>query len=414
MTIRVLFIQSQSFFGADSYIHALLMRYFDRSAVEVHVACTTERMDPAISAARRIGEIPDVRVRPMNFGPSIFGTGGWTKVRRVARGWIVPISLASLASYIRRRRIQVIHGTEKPRDAFYGVLLGRLTGAKSVIHMHVGYGEWQSAHAKWALRHADGVVGVSNFVANSVIAAGIPRARVFAVLNSVDLSSWDPTLDGSATRRALGIPDDAPVVGIVARLFKWKGHGDLLEALAIIRQEFPDVRLVIVGEDDRRAHPGRGSYRAELEAQARRLGLEGHVIFAGFRTDIPQVMAAFDVYAMPSWEEPLGVAYLEAMAMRKPVVAWANGGAPEVIVHNEAGFLCPPGSIASLADAILALLRDPALRRSFGEEGRRRVTEVLTPQRMSEAMLEVYRAILDAPPNRGLGERSPTEEAIAR
>jgi glycosyltransferase involved in cell wall biosynthesis len=153
------------------------------------------------------------------------------------------------------------------------------------------------------------------------------------------------------------------------------------------------VRLVIVGEDDQRAEPGAGSYRARLEAQARALGLAENVVFTGFRTDVARLMASFDVFAHPSWEEPFGMVFLEAGAMEKPVVCWAAGGAPEVIVDGETGILVPRGSVDELAAAIVRLLRDPALRQRMGQAGRRRAAAVFSPQLICGAMLDVYRAI---------------------
>lgn len=318
----------------------------------------------------------------------------WTRIRALAEAPLVVADLAGLARYVRRHRIQVIHATEKPRDALYATLLKRVTGARCVIHMHVSYGEWLSPIVKWALAHADAIVGVSNFTARTITDAGYPPARVFVVHNSLEIASWDPSIEVAHTRTTLGIPPDAPVLGIFARLFAWKGHAYVLDALSIVRNEFPDIRLLIVGKDDPRAHPGGGSYRTELERQAQRLGLLSNIVFTGFRTDVPRLMAAIDVFTLPSWEEPFGLVFLEAMAMRKPVVAWDSGGAPEVVRHGQTGLLVPRGSVSGLAEAMLALLRDPALRRRLGDEGRRDVEERFNPQRMCESMVAVYRAIL--------------------
>src|SRR3712207_3836984 len=171
--------------------------------------------------------------------------------------------------------IQVLHGTEKPRDAFYGVLLGKLTGAKSIVHLHVGYEDWLSPSAKWAIKNADGLVGVSRFIAGTMLAGGLPPERIYHVLNALDLSGskWDPTIDGGPARASLGIAPEAPVIGIASRLFLWKGHTHLVNAMRRVADVVPEARLVIVGEDDPRAHPGGGSYRAELEALVRGLGL---------------------------------------------------------------------------------------------------------------------------------------------
>jgi glycosyltransferase involved in cell wall biosynthesis len=404
LTLRVLFMQSQAFFGSDSGIHARYMRYFPRDQVEVYAACSTERMpNPDLTSLEQLRKIPDLHVRPTNFGPSTFGTTGAERARLALGAAPAAADLLGLASYIRRNRIQILHGTEKPRDALYGVLLGKLTGAKSIVHLHVGFEDWLTSQAKWAIRHADAVVGVSRFVAQTAVDAGVPGDRVYSVVNSLDnLDRWDPNLDGRATRQSLGIPLDAPVIGINARLYKWKGHGYVLDAAAIAKREFPDLRVLISGEDDPRSHPGGGSYRTELEAQANRLGLGDHVIFTGFRTDIAALLSAIDVYAMPSWEEPCAVAFLEAMAMAKPVVSWRSGGTPELVANGKTGLLAPRGDTNALAANILTLLRHPELRRTYGEAGRRRVVDVLNPQRMCQEMVEVYRSTLSAPRRRSL------------
>jgi glycosyltransferase involved in cell wall biosynthesis len=389
-------MQSQAFFGADSAIHAELMKYFDRAQVDVHVAVTTaEPSNPAMSAYARVSAIPDVHIKRVSFGPSIHGMAHGDRLKRVFGGGQALLGLAQLAAYIKRNNITVIHATEKPRDAFYGVLLGKLTGARSVVHMHVGYDDWLARTVKWALGQADAVVAISRFVAESLAARGYARDKIFVVHNALDVTRWDPNQSGTDVRAELGIPSDAPVVGIASRLFKWKGHGYLVDALAIVKRTLPAVRLVIVGEDDPRADPGSGSYRAQLEQQARQLGLADNVQFTGFRTDVPRSMAAFDVFAHPSWEEPFGMVFLEAGAMNKPVVCWASGGAPEVIVDGETGLLVERGSVEGLARALLTLLQDPVMRQRMGEAGRRRATQVFSPRAMCAAMLDVYRATLN-------------------
>ncbi len=395
MRIGVLFMQSQAFFGADSAIHAQLMRYLDRSLMDVHVACTIEETaNPATSARRHLQTIPSLRVRPTNFGPSVFGSGRRDQLMRSLQAPLVAVHLLGLAGYIKQQRISIIHTTEKPRDAFYGVLLGKLTGAGTAIHMHVAYDKWVSGTVKWALGQAEALVAISEFVARSLADGGYARERIHVVNNALDMTGWEPGLDAAPVRRELGLPDDAPTIGIISRLFRWKGHDFLIEAMGLVCREFPDARLVIVGEDDPRAVPGSGSFRAELEAQAVQLGIRENVVFTGFRTDIARLMAAFDVFAHPSWEEPFGMVFLEAMAMCKPIVAWASGGAPEVIVQGETGLLAERGSVSGLSDALLSLLRDPELRHRLGSAGRRRAEQLFTPEQMALRMYEVYRAML--------------------
>jgi glycosyltransferase involved in cell wall biosynthesis len=349
-----------------------------------------------MTAIRRIRAIPDVRVRQTDFGPSLFGRSTTARLLSAGEGLRASVRGIALARYVKREHIDVLHGTEKPRDAFVGVLLGRATGAKSVVHMHVGYDDWITPRVKWALGAADAVVAISRFVSASLVRAGYAPDRIFTVHNSIDLSDpqWAGPPDTAGVRATLGISEDAPLVCIASRLFRWKGHHDLIEAIDLIRREIADVRLLIVGEDDPRANPGGGSYRAELVERIGALGLDRNVVFTGFRTDVARLIAASDVFCQPSAEEPFGMVYLEAMAMRRPVVAYASGGTPEVVSDGETGLLVERGDTAGLARCLLRLFRDPELRRRLGEAGRQRVELVFRPQSSSAAMLDVYRAVV--------------------
>jgi len=177
----------------------------------------------------------------------------------------------------------------------------------------------------------------------------------------------------------------------VARLFSWKGHAELVRAFALVHAQVPEARLVIVGAD----YPEGSGTTETLTSLARDLGVRDHVLFTGQRSDIPQLLAACDVFALPSFEEPFGLVFAEAMAMRKPVVALSNGGTPEVVEHGKCGLLSAPGDIRALADNLVMLVTDPALRREFGERGRARVLDRFTPARLASDVAAVYSGLLD-------------------
>src|SRR6185503_5168831 len=164
-----------------------------------------------------------------------------------------------------------------------------------------------------------------------------PPHQIHTILNCLDASRWNPNVDGSGIRKEFGIPSDAPVLLSVSRLFSWKGQRELVRSLALVKKRFPSVRALIVGEDEPYVHGG--SFTQELKQLAASLGVTDNVIFTGPRSDVAQIMAASDVYAMPSYEEPFGIVFLEAMAMKMPVVAVNNGGTPEVVEHGKAGLL---------------------------------------------------------------------------
>jgi glycosyltransferase involved in cell wall biosynthesis len=176
----------------------------------------------------------------------------------------------------------------------------------------------------------------------------------------------------------------------VARLFRWKGHFELLSALALVKRKHPNVRLAVVGSD----YPADSGTTQMLKEHASGLGIGENVVFTGQRSDIALLLAACDVFSLPSFEEPFGLVFAEAMAMKRPVVALTNGGTPEVVEHGKCGLLSPPGDIDALAANLLRLLDDPALRAQFGEHGRSRVEEHFTPQRMASDFAALYARML--------------------
>jgi glycosyltransferase involved in cell wall biosynthesis len=391
--IRVLFINSPDRFGADTWVHALVMRSLDRSRCEVHAACAVGPRGASTRSLDTLAKIPDLVLRPTNFGPTIFGRTRLQKVASIPQGVAFGASLVALAAYIRRHEIRILHSTDRPRDAVPCAVLGAMTGAKSVIHVHVKFDDWMGPAVRWAFGRADALVGISEFVSRSLVANGYRASRVHPILNAIDPAAWDYRLDPAPVRRELGILPDAPVVMCASRLFRWKGHVELIRAIAEVKRELPAVRLLIVGSEDTLA--GGAGYTDELTALARDLGISESVTFTGQRSDMARLLAASDVFAMASFEEPFGLVFAEAMAMKRPVVTLESGGAPEVVVHGETGLLSPPREVAPLAANLLTLLRDPALRAKMGESGRRRVEAAFTPERLARDMLRLYEKLLD-------------------
>jgi glycosyltransferase involved in cell wall biosynthesis len=260
-----------------------------------------------------------------------------------------------------------------------------------VIHVHVGFGEWMSPLLKWSLKRADALIAVSEFVAGTLVASGHDRSRIHVVLNAIDPEHWHSGTDREAARRELGLPPDAPVVITVCRLFPAKGPAELLQALPRLREQYPELRLVVVG------HELVAGYQAELEELAHKLGVRQGVVFTGRRTDVERMLAAADVFAMPSFGEPFGLVFLEAMAMSLPVVALDVGGAPEIIEEGVSGFLTSPGDRDGLVERLLVLIGDPAFRGRLGAAGRRRVESHFTTARMAADTAAVYERLTRRP-----------------
>lgn len=392
--INVLFIQSQTAFGADSLIHAEIMRHLDRDRFVVHCACTKGDGSGTPPSLANIQKIPDLKLRPTDFAPGLRRRDLRETLLSLRNTLAFPAEAAGLRKYVIDNDIRILHATEKPRDALYAYALSRVTPARSVVHVHVKWSDEYTFPAKYSVQHADAALAISEYVRDTIVGMGKPASQVYTSLNALDVTRWDPNLSGAEIRRELSIPDDYPVLASISRLFSWKGPKELIQATAIVRREFPNVRTLIVGADEVYVHGG--SFTAELKRLVAELGLESNVIFTGFRRDTDRILAACDLFTMPSYEEPFGVVYLEAMAMKKPVLSIDNGGTPEVVTNGKAGLLSAPWNVEQLADNILQLLRDPERRRAMGEFARQRVLDYFTPQRMAREVGEIYERILAA------------------
>jgi glycosyltransferase involved in cell wall biosynthesis len=390
--IGVLFLQAQSGFGADSAVHADIIRNLDRNKFNVHIACTAGDEGTSADSLRILRAIPNVDLRVTQFAPTL-GRRDLSAVARALRSSVgFSSDFLALRQYVAKNRIRIVHSTERPRDAAYNVTLSRLTGARSVVHVHVKWSDEYTRLAKWGVQKADAVFSISEYVTSTLVAMGRSPSSIYTVLNGIATSRWDPSIDGTAVRRELGISPDELVMASVSRLFSWKGQRELLHAFARVRKEVPNARLLIVGADAQEVEGT--SFSAELKALARDLALEESVIFTGPRPDVPQIMAAIDLFTMPSFEEPFGLVFLEAMAMRRPVVAVDNGGTPEVVEHGRSGLLSPPWDIQGLADNMRTLLLDRELRERMGEAGRRRVLEQFSADRMARDAGAAYERVL--------------------
>jgi glycosyltransferase involved in cell wall biosynthesis len=212
---------------------------------------------------------------------------------------------------------------------------------------------------------------------------------VVVVPNGRDLSTFRPGVGREALRKELGLDRTVPLVGVVGRLEPQKGHAYLFEAWPSIVAEFPDARLLVVGD---------GSLRPRLEARAQELGVAGSVLFAGFRADIPRVLDAIDVLALPSLYEGMPLTAIEASAMGRPVVATAVDGTPEVIREARTGRLVPPADPGALSRAIRGVLRDPLGAARMGRAGRDFVIDRFDVHRHVAATARVYRAVAGVAP----------------
>lgn len=281
----------------------------------------------------------------------------------------LPGAVLGLARLLRAHRIEVVHAHDVYTN-FVATLAARVArgfgGAPRIITSK----RWWVTQRKHrplnllAYRLADRVLANSTSVGESLTRAdGVPAGRVVVVPNFVDDAAFATPDDAwiRTMRARWGIPSDAPVVGVVARLRPEKDHGSFLTAVARLRTEVPELRAVVVGD---------GPCEASLLEQGRTLGLGDALVLAGHLPQVPNPHALFDVSVLPSLHEGFPNTVVEAMAAARPVVATAVGGVPDAVVDGETGLLVPPRAPERLAAALGPLLADPERRQRMGGRGR--------------------------------------------
>jgi glycosyltransferase involved in cell wall biosynthesis len=297
-----------------------------------------------------------------------------------------------LAGSFRSRRIDIAHGHEFTM-AFYGAWAARLAEIPHVITMH-GRGHYAGAlRRRMALRAAVMSSGATVSVAQALVPVLardllLRRSRITFIPNGV---RFRPV--GESTLRAeLGLAAGVRLVVSVASLYPVKGHRYLLEAVAALSNRFPDLHVAIAG---------RGQLHESLQELARSLGLEGRLHLLGLRSDVANVLAAADVFVLPSLAEGLPFALLEAMLAERPIVASDVGDMGSVLAHGKAGLLVKPGDAAQLAAAIERVLADPDEARVMAQRACRRADAEYRVERMTSRYEALYRSLLSGDPVRG-------------
>ncbi len=239
------------------------------------------------------------------------------------------------------------------------------------------------------------IVTVSEAVRRQVLRAGYPTRRGLTLHDAVDATpfSLDRVQADARVREEFGCTPAHLLVCAVGRLSPEKGHGFLLTAFQRVIAAVPGARLVLAGE---------GPLRSRLQGQAARCGLSDHVIFAGYRDDVEVIIAASDLLVMPSLREGFGDPIIEAMALRRPVIALRVGGMVEIVRDRETGLLVSPGDPSALAQAIINLLRDPQARERMALRGRRVALREFSVERLADGLARLYNGLASTPSPRGM------------
>lgn len=292
-------------------------------------------------------------------------------------GWI-----RKLNRLVASSEIDILH-VHSPYAAI-GARLG-LRGSRRPLIVYTEHNTWSTYRA--LTRWGNGATYSLNdyvFTVSEEVRASI-RGRVRSETLYHGIAPEQVQVAPNGVRAELGIPSDAPVVGTVGNFRIYKGHIYAIRAISRVREQLPDVKLVLVGMGPREVH---------LRREVDRLGLGDCVVFTGPRADAPRVASAFDVFVVPSYEEGLSIALIEAMSLGKASVVTRVGGLPEVIRDGEEGLIVPARDPEELARGILKLLIDEGLREQMGEAATRRAKKFHI-QSAVRRMEEVYESLLE-------------------
>ena len=307
-------------------------------------------------------------------------------------GYVNPVSTCALGRCIRRFRPHVLH-LHLSRDLWQTVPAARLAGYDGpvVLTKHVGsYVTKTDPLHRWLYRRVSRVITVSETLNRNVReTCPIDPERVVTVHPALDLERFDPTgYDQMETRKSLGFPSGAVVVGTVGRVSPGKGYEEFLQAARELRDRHPDMplRFLVAGE----ASYGEEAYHDGIVHYARELDLAETVLFAGFRRDIPALLNAMDVFIFPSRAEGFGATVIEAMAMGVACVSTRSDGTLDTVEDGVTGLVFQGGDAEGLARSVESLLTDEQLRARIAENGCRQARERFNLDAMTDRVEALY------------------------
>ena len=313
-----------------------------------------ERFEPAVVCIHEAGPI----------GEEIARTGVPFKVLGLKPGLLRPFDVLRLRDFLIECEPTIVH-TFLLTGSLYGRFAAMMAHVPVIVGTEVNiYQNKKPAHArleKWLMRRTDAVVAsaasVREFYIDQVKA---DPAKVEVIYNAVDWSQLQTTMSREEFRASVDVPQDVPLAGIIARLTTQKAHHVLFDAIAHTAG-LSKLHLLVVGD---------GELRAQLTGRAQTLGIQDRVHFLGARRDLGDILAAIDLFAMPSYWEGLPLSMVLAMGAGLPVVASRVAGIPEVVKDGVTGLLVTPGDAAELGTALNRIVHDDTLRVLLGQEAR--------------------------------------------
>ncbi|MGE0759294.1 MAG: glycosyltransferase family 4 protein [Pirellulaceae bacterium] len=318
-------------------------------------------------------------------------------------GFIVPI--LRYASFLKKHRIDLVNLNNSITRNHPWMVAALITRTPCITH-EMGINPSYSALSRFLGRRLGAVICLSHAIHDAMKSRGADLPNVVVIHCGIDVCRYRQVESPRDLRRKHGIPVDAPVIGVVGNLRRWKGQETIVRAVGLLRTKFPTIRCVLTGG----ATPADAAYMERMKTIVVELGIESQVLFVGFQKNAIDYMRLMDVVAHTSTSpEPFGIVTLEAMSLGKPLVSTTIGGPAEVVVNGVTGILVEPGNPEALAGAISRLLDDSGAAVEMGERGRRRLHEEFSLEKNLRRTLEIYQRVLG---HRTLEMGVPENEAV--
>ena len=348
--------------GSEAKVLAALLRHKDAD-LRVSLIVNDRGIDDRHSYFRVLEDDPSVTVIPFDVGlPVDHWKPDSAALRLLSRASHIPRRL-SILRLARSLQPDVIYTSQQRFDCRIGSILSGRLGLPHIVHLHYLPDMSLRRTALDRLHTCDQVIAVSQFVADLAVAQGVDPAKLTVIHNTIELSP------GSDVDRHDRDPTTV-TVGQFGRMHPGKGFPETVRAFAHLSASQPEARLMLIGE---------GSERCLITSMVHELRLDGVVQILPWQPGVDSFLGELDIFMHPSRQEPFGLAVVEAMAARLPVIAWREGGICETVDDGVTGMLVPPDDDAGLATALIRLAANPDERRAFGDAGRARVAERFAP-----------------------------------
>ena len=306
-------------------------------------------------------------------------------------GKMNPLNLVRLFRLFRREKYDLLH-THNSRADVYGILAGKMAGVKRMMASIHGYQRYDKINPLfkirgWILRKfSDRIITISDALKDLISEnERIDKKKMETVYYGLKPLNLEE--GGKTVREEFHLDPDAPLLVDVGRLIPVKGHDYLIQALSKVIAFFSKIRLFIVGD---------GILMGDLKDLTHQLGLKEHIIFTGYRRDVPRFLTEANLFVFPTLGEGFGLVLLEAMAFKKPIVATRVMSIPEIVEDGKSGLLVAPRSAEALADAIIHLLSHKDQSEDFGRRGYELLFSKFSIKRMVEETERIYDQLLSA------------------